>query len=247
MTDQIIRLVQISDCHLPADRNKPYRGKNADTGLESLLDKVAAWSPQQVLVTGDLSEDASDASYQRLGGYLSRIGAPICVLPGNHDDNQVMQRHFPIGPWNGPLMLTVGDWQLVLLQSSIARRIDGAVSAADIERVRTWLDSTDDGPVLIALHHQPVVVGSPWIDRYRLEAPAALLALVERHEQVRAVVWGHVHQAFETRLGKARMLACPSTAVNSQAGTLKFTEDPAGPACRWLELHADGRVETGLL
>jgi len=27
----------------------------------------------------------------------------------------------------------------------------------------------------------------------------------------------------------------------------KFQPDPAGPACRWIELHADGAMETGLL
>jgi hypothetical protein len=46
--------------------------------------------------------------------------------------------------------------------------------------------------------------------------------------------------------GHARMLACPSTAANSRPGTLRFEHDPAGPACRWLQLGAGGTLETGL-
>ena len=64
------RLAQISDCHLSADPDKPYRGLRADTGLEAVIAATARWQPDAVLVTGDLSEDASESSYQRLAGHL---------------------------------------------------------------------------------------------------------------------------------------------------------------------------------
>jgi len=38
------------------------------------------------------------------------------------------------------------------------------------------------------------------------------------------------------------MLGSPSSAINSLPGAQKFTEDPAGPACRWLELKLDGTL-----
>ena len=242
-----LRLVQISDCHLSASVQTPYRGQNAETGLQSLLPAIAAWQPHLVLATGDLSEDASAASYQRLAHYFRLMDAPVYALPGNHDDDVLMQQYFPDGPWNGPLITQAGHWQLVLLKSALAGRIDGVIGQADIQRVEQWLGAGPKRPVLLALHHQPVSVGSPWIDRHMLAAPGALLQLLERHDRIRAVVWGHVHQAFETRLGRARLLACPSTAANSRVGTLRFAHDPAGPACRWLQLHARGRIETGLL
>ena len=247
MTRDPLRLLQISDCHLSARADIAYRGGNADGGLESLLGPAAAWVPQQVLATGDLSEDYSPAAYARLEGYCDRLSAPVQALPGNHDDDLVMRRHFPHGPWNGPFIGRAGGWNLVLLKSSVAGRIDGVISPKDLQFVDTWLLTTAERPVLIALHHQPVVVGSAWIDRHMLQDPAGLLDLVRRHERVRAVVWGHVHQAFEGQLGHTRLLGCPSTAVNSLPGAVKFTRDPAGPACRWLKLHADGSLETGLL
>ena len=83
------RLVQISDCHLPERPGTPYRGRNADAGIQSLLESVAAFRPHRVLLTGDLSEAAGDASYLRLADYLSGIGAPLCALPGNHDDDAI--------------------------------------------------------------------------------------------------------------------------------------------------------------
>jgi len=241
-----IRLVQISDCHLCAAAATLYRGENADAGLLSVLQKIATWQPQLVLASGDLSEDASAASYQRLAGYLQTLGAPVCVLPGNHDNEELMQRYFHRGPWTGPLILQAGAWRLVLLSSVLAGHIEGAISPGDIEQLRDFLETGPQTPVLIALHHQPVPVGAQWIDRYMLRAPEALLGLLADHDEIRALVWGHVHQAFETTIGSTRLLACPSTAANSVAGALHFTRDPAGPACRWLQLKAQGALATGL-
>lgn len=247
LTGGTFRLLQISDCHLPEVPGTPYRRRSADEGLESLLGPGQAFRPQLVLATGDLSEDASPASYARWDQYMARFSAPVWAVPGNHDDDALLRQRVETGPWSGPCFAGAGGWKMALLKSSVAKRIDGAIASQDLDALGAWLEENPSRPVLIALHHQPLAVGSHWIDRYMLQSPDALLALVQSHPQVRAVVWGHVHQGFDRMLGHARLLACPSTAANSLPGTEKFTDDPAGPACRWLELHDDGRLETGLL
>jgi Icc protein len=241
------RMVQISDCHLSASADTLYRGETPDAGLEALSHRIAAWQPQLVLATGDLSEDASIASYQRLADCLEPVGAPVCALPGNHDDKALMQQYFPCGPWNGPLSLTAGDWRLILLDSACAGRIDGVISEKNLQDVLHMLETRPGQPVLLALHHHPIAAGSAWIDRHMLESPGPLLKLIEDHDWIRGVVWGHVHQAYGSRCGRARMLACPSTAANSLPDTPRFELDPAGPACRWLQLRTGGTLESGLL
>lgn len=169
------------------------------------------------------------------------------ALPGNHDDPERMRARFPAGPWPSPLAVAAGAWRIVLLDSRVEGHVDGRLEDADVGWLDGWLRKNGDYPVLLALHHHPVAMGSPWIDRYALQSPEALLRLVEEHANVRCVVWGHVHQHFEGICRAARLLACPSTAANSLPGSERFTADPAGPACRWLELHPDGSLETGLL
>jgi len=243
----IFRLLQISDCHLSADKAAPYRGRNADAELESLIARAKAWSPDRVLVTGDLAEDASEAAYRRLGEFFSRLDAPVCVLPGNHDKDDRCRAHFPEGPWPRPLRIEAGTWRLVLLKSSIAKRVDGAIELGHLDLISQWMQAEPEHPFLLALHHQPVPVGGPWIDRYMLQEPEPLLALVESHSQIKAVVWGHVHQAFEARRGAARLLSCPSSVANSLPNVQRFTDDGRGAACRWFELHPDGELATGLI
>jgi Icc protein len=242
------RLVQISDCHLPVSADTPYRGLRADTGLEQVLAAVADWQADALLVTGDLSEDASEASYQRLAARIADLNIPVMAIPGNHDLPVLMQRYFPQGPYAshpGSTAVQIDGWQVLLLDSARPGRIDGRIDTQQLEHLESLLQS--GVPALLALHHQPVVIGSPWIDKYRLEQPEALLEFVAAHEEIKAVLWGHVHQVFDQRVGTARFMAAPSTAANSLPGRERFTHDPAGAACRWLELFADGRLETGIL
>ena len=241
------RLLQISDCHLAADPTQRYRGRNAGEALDRLLPAAAEWKADLVVATGDLSEDGSRESYQRLADKLSVIRAPQCAVPGNHDDALTLREFIPVGPWSGPRAVAAGAWQLVLLDSTRPHRVDGALGDQDVAALESVLTAAPPVFSALALHHHPIPVGSPWIDRYMLEAPQAFLEVVARHAQVRLVTWGHVHQTFESRRGEVRFIAGPSTAVNSLPDRAQFTEDPDGPACRWYELFDDGRIETGLI
>ena len=242
-----LKVVQISDCHLSADRARSYRGLNADRELAGLLPAIRRWHPDLILLTGDVAEDASPAAYGRVSAALSSLGAPVVALPGNHDDAALMSRYFPMGPWNGPLFRNASGWQLVLLNSAPPGKISGVVDDRQLEQLSAGLKRSVAKNLLVALHHQPVPVGSPWIDKYALEQPERLLALLGEDSRVRCVTWGHVHQAFESQHAGMRMLSCPSTVANSLPGREKFTADAAGPACRWFVMEADGEFETGLL
>ena len=242
-----LRVIQVSDCHVPRDPGTPYRGLSADRNLVSLLPSIRHWQPDLVLLTGDVSEDGSAAAYGRVSAHLSTVGAPVLALPGNHDEPAVMRRYFPVGPWNGPHAEKVRNWHLVLLDSTVPGQVAGELGAPALERLDRLLRESTAGHALIALHHHPVPMGADWIDRYPLARPGALLGLLDRHPRVRCVAWGHVHQDFEARRAGMLLLGSPSTVANSLPGTGTFALDLTGPACRWLELGPDGSVATGLV
>jgi len=243
----LLRVLQVSDCHVPRDPQTPYRGLNADRNLASLLPAIRRWQPDLLLLTGDVSEDGSAAAYGRVSAQLSTAGAPVLALPGNHDDPAVMRRYFPSGPWDGPQVYAKRNWQLVLLDSTEPGRVSGEFSGAALDRLDHDLRRSSSQHVLIALHHQPVPVNSQWIDRYPLERADAFWSVVDRYPQVRCIAWGHVHQDFRQLRGETALLGSPSTVANSLPGRSVFTLDLSGPACRWLELSVDGAIATGLL
>ena len=210
-----LRLVQFSDCHVPSDPAARYRGLDAGGALERLSGAVRSYSPDLVLLTGDVSEDGSPASYGRVSARLNTVGAPVLALPGNHDDPEVMQRFFPVGPWNGPHQQKERNWQLVLLDSTAPGRIDGVLSRQSLQALKTGLQRSQSQHVLVVLHHQPVPIGSPWIDRYALDDPEWLLGLLDRDERVRGVLFGHVHQAIGMERKHALLLGSPSSVAGS--------------------------------
>ncbi len=242
-----LRLIQISDCHVSADPDALYRGQSANANFQKVLQLARQWNPALVLLTGDVSEDGSQESYERISGLLAQTGVPVLALPGNHDDVEVMSRYFRLGPWDGPHVTEAGNWQLVLLDSTEPDRVSGCFSASCLEQIHASLHGKVREHTLVALHHQPVPVGAPWIDRYMLESPARFLDLIDQSPQVRCICWGHVHHDFQMQRKGVTLLGSPSTVANSMPGTQRFTLDPAGPACRWLELSARGEVNTGLL
>jgi Icc protein len=246
MATPSLRLVQLSDCHLAREPGRPYRGIDAHAHLERVLQQVREASPQLLLATGDLSEDGSAQAHAWLAARLATLEVPLLALAGNHDDPAVLCSSFPASPVAAPWVHDSDAWRLVLLNSVVPGEVPGRIGADMLAGLDAALAQRDCHQ-LVALHHQPVPVGSPWIDRYPLLNAAEFWAVLERHPGVRAVVWGHVHQGFDQHRGKVRLLSCPSTASNSLPGQEKFTRDPAGPGCRWLELSADGAIDTGLL
>jgi Icc protein len=205
------------------------------------------WDPDLVLLTGDVSEDASPASYARVTARLGTIGAPVLALPGNHDDPEVMKNYFRMGPWGHPHTVEMGQWLLVALDSTRPGKISGAFSQQSLEKFDVCMRCSQAKHILVALHHQPVPVNAPWIDRYALEKPELFLNYIDREKRVRGVAWGHVHHEFNMERKGVKFLGAPSCVANSLPGTQKFTLDLAGPACRWLVLGEDGSVETGVL
>jgi len=208
---------------------------------------MRAWDPAQVLLTGDVSEDGSPASYARVSVRLGTVGAPVLALPGNHDNPDVMKKHFRVGPWEGPRAFERDRWLLVALNSAVPGKISGYFSQQILERFDACMRSSNAQHILVALHHQPVPVHATWIDRYALEEPERFLNYIDREKRVRCVVWGHVHHAFDSERKGVKFLGSPSSVANSLPASPKFTLDLAGPACRWLELGDDGTVETGVL
>ena len=68
--------------------------------------------------------------------------------------------------------------------------------------------------------------------------------LIDQHRNVRAIVWGHVHQAYDALRKGVRLLATPSTCAQFLPSSDDFAVDPQPPAYRTLELRADGSLLT---
>lgn len=236
-------LLQLSDCHLSADPVVAYRGQNADHNLLKLLPACRLLTPDAVVLSGDLAEDGSAAAYQRALELLDGLAPSYAWIPGNHDDPEAMARVLGGAGYSSGPLLHWGRWQIVLLDSCLPNRPQGGL---DAERLRPLDELASDRPALVFVHHQPLPVGSPWIDKYPLQNPDRLWARLDP-QTVKLVAFGHVHQVFSGQHQGIACLSAPSTVANSQPGMAHFTHDPTGPKARWFRLWPDGRWLSGIL
>jgi Icc protein len=193
--------------------------------------------PDAVLISGDLAEHGAAEEYDLVQELVGRLGAPLHVLPGNHDDRAALRRRFGLpGADAEPVQYAVelGPLRLVVLDGTRPGEDRGELDADRLAWLEATLAAASDVPTLLALHHPPVVIGIPAFDEIGLPPSdrQALGEVVARHPQVRRIVAGHVHRAVYAELAGRSVLAAPSTYVQALLDLggeeIRFSDDPAG-------------------
>ena len=242
-----LRVVQISDFHLKTQPNSRLWGADVDDGLNAVLARIRERNPAPdfILATGDLVGDEPNA-YGRLLQVLEPLGAPVYCLPGNHDFPAIMSRTLQGGWVRWKRYFAAGHWQFVLLDSSFPGTPDGHLASGELGLLETVMATDLDRHTLVCLHHNPLPVGTAWIDTMMVSNGAALFAVLDRYPQVRAVVWGHTHGEFSGQRGNVQLLAAPATSVQFKPDAPQPQVDNLPPGYRWFELYPDGALKTGV-
>lgn len=245
-----LRVVQITDTHLYGDSGR-LAGVDTEASCRAVIEAVRRHSTPAdlLLLTGDLVHDGSTdtaAAYAAAKRRVDALGLPGLVIPGNHDDAAHMARTFHAGPVCNAGHLVAADWLFIMLDSTVAGHTGGHLDGEQLQWLDDCLGANADRHVLVGLHHHPVAIGCDWIDRIGVDNGDALFEVLDRHDAVRAVVWGHVHQEFDGWHRDIRLLASPSTCVQFHPASDDFRIDPRPPGYRWLELGPDGSVRTGV-
>lgn len=242
-----IMVVQLTDSHLFAEAAGRLLGMDTTDSLRRVVELVRDEQPRidLVLASGDLSQDGSLESYRRFAELIAPIDAPSRWFAGNHDESLVMQQACAGGP-QLQMVTDLGNWRLITLDSSIPGAVFGQLDAGQLDRLEAALASAGERHVLLSFHHHPISVGCSWLDPIGLHNPEALFAVVDRYPNLRGILWGHVHQEVDLLRNDVRLLASPSTCVQFAPGSEEFQVSSEAPGYRWLRLHADGALETGV-
>ena len=242
-----LRVVQISDLHLKAQPGSRLWGVDVDDSLNAVLAHIRERDPAPdfILVTGDLVGD-EPAAYDRLLQVLESLDLPAYCLPGNHDFPAVMSRKLHGGIVRWKRYFVAGHWQFVLLDSSFPGTPDGHLASGELGLLDTVMATDLDRHTLVCLHHNPLPVGTAWLDTMTVSNGAALFAVLDRYPQVRAVAWGHTHGEFASRRGNVLLLAAPATSIQFKPDAPQPQVDDLLPGYRWFELYPDGAIKTGV-
>ncbi|GHS82870.1 3',5'-cyclic adenosine monophosphate phosphodiesterase CpdA [Pseudomonas sp. PAGU 2196] len=240
-----VHVVQLTDAHLFADPAGTLLGLNTRDSLRHVVAQVRREQPpiDLLLCTGDLSQDASVASYEAFRELTAPFAVPTRWLPGNHDEAQVMAQ---VAPELVQAVTDIGAWRVVMLNTAVHGATHGFLEDDQLAALESALKQAGERHCLVCFHHQPVDIGCAWIAPIGLRNAQALFAIVERYPQVRALLWGHIHQTWDELREGLRLMATPSTCIQFAAQSEDFKVSEEQPGYRWLRLHADGQLESGV-
>ncbi len=194
-------VVQISDCHLGRVSDDDPSGP--DAMLRCAVAGAVELRPDLLLLTGDIADDGSRTAYERVRSILAdaSVRATVMVTPGNHDDRATLADTFPT-----PTEVAVGGWRVLTIDTAICGKEHGRV---DADEVLDRLGESDGPPTLLAMHHPLITTSThPW---FRVEGAADLVAALSHRNDVRLVLSGHLHEAFNVVLGDVAYVGCSST------------------------------------
>lgn len=244
-----VQLLQITDSHIFDGADTTLHGMNTRDSFEAAMASALAarGGLDLLLATGDLAQDGSAGAYRYLAERFDDFGIPTFWLPGNHDDSDTLRQNFVGAGIHAEKIILIGNWLILLLDSTVPGEVRGRVADGQLEFMDRVMREHGERHALVCLHHQAQETGSAWIDAKGLEDAERLRARLDAHANLRAVLWGHVHQETHQVVGGVHWMSTPSSCVQFKPGSAEFALGDEQPGYRLIGLNADGSIETSVV
>jgi Icc protein len=246
-----MKILQITDPHLYGNASGNLRGVETDSSLRHVLDDALGGGSSAteagysaILATGDIVQD-DPSGYLRFKNIFGGLQAPVLCVPGNHDEPDAMRQRLSEEPFQYCGTRTLGAWQFIMLDSYDPGHVGGRLDAGELARLDAALAGSS-AHALVCLHHHPVPMGSRWLDGIGLANADDFWRIIDLHPEVRAVAWGHVHQAYDDERNGVQLLGTPSTCAQFLPHSDRYTIDRRPPAYRSFDLQDDGRLRSAV-
>lgn len=214
-----LRVLHLSDTHLYGDDSRHYGVVDTADHLARVLDRFADEPFELVVCSGDLSEDGTVASYERLLSLVEpwarERGARTLYAMGNHDqragfrevlgagqsgeDLRVLAADPGADPAASPIAstTTVAGWRTIVLDTSVPGAGYGEFGAAQAAFLAEALTVPAAHGTVVVMHHPPVAAQTELLQALALDDDsAARLWDAISGTDVRAVLAGHYHHAL---------------------------------------------------
>ena len=245
------RILQLTDLHLTATRKQRVWRADVWANLDHVLDDLGGVGAfDRLVLTGDLANQRDPRTYRALRERLEPWLDRVRVLPGNHDNRQLLREAFPehvlADRDTVHFVDRVAGYRLIGLDSKWPKRIHGRLGTDQTDWLAELLAATpvDRTPTLLFVHHPPTRVGAWWLDKDRIRDRDTLAKVFERARAVgadlRALFTGHVHQATTAEWGGVPVHTSPAIAYQFAPRAWLPRIAAHKPAFRVIDLHAGG-------
>ncbi|NUU06080.1 metallophosphoesterase [Leifsonia sp. C5G2] len=245
MTDEVLRILHLSDTHLYGDGRLHYGIVDTLAGLDRVLARAGSLAEVDVVAaSGDLSDDGSADSYRRLKGtiepWAAERGAAVVYAMGNHD----LRDGFEEVLGARETVTTVRGFRIVTVDTSVPGAGYGSVDGSQLDRLRDVLATPAEHGTIVVLHHPPVAPTTLLFQTLRFVEPEPLLDVCSAGD-VRVILAGHYHHGLVTEAGPSGIPVVVAPAVANTTDVLwppPRERAVRGAGFAWVQVPVDGPV-----
>ncbi|MBA2657646.1 MAG: metallophosphoesterase [Tatlockia sp.] len=218
-----LKIIQITDTHLFSVESLLF-GVNCNRTFDFVTQQIfknELHDTDLIILTGDLSQDESLGSYQYLVNSFKPYKTPIFWIPGNHDNVNFMNTAFNESPsFSRVNQLELKHWVFLFLNTQLEGEINGFINQDDFILIKNGIKNAESSKKKIALimHHHPLPVGTPLIDKYTLNNQDDLWKIIN-HTKVELVLFGHVHGDYVQHHNNVKIESAPATCFQFKKGS----------------------------
>lgn len=238
-----LRILHLSDLHVYGGADLQYGVVDTCAALERVLARVDGVRDVAVVIaSGDLSEDFTAASYERIRDavepWAARHGARTLYAMGNHDHRETLES--VLGP--SRQTLDIDGFRIVVLDSAVPGVAWGEVSADQLDDLRETLRQPASNGTVVVVHHPPVPALTTLLATMPLRNTDELIDTC-RDTDVRLILSGHYHLAGVSEVDGITVSIAPAIAnVADVAASPGHERALVGSGCAIVDLSADGTV-----
>src|SRR5579862_8081577 len=224
-----MKIIQLTDTHLFSDDEGDIYGVKSNFKFKEVMDKIIAEEISDtdlILLTGDISQDETTESYQKIADHLSQLNTPIYWIPGNHDNLAQLEFIFQnTKNFYRKTHLSLPCWHLIFLNTKIDGQEDGQLSQSELAMLSNELAASPlHKKIAIVMHHHPAPVGTPLIDHYILKNAKEFWDIVTG-TKVELIICGHVHGDYRFKYNDIMIESSPATCLQWEKGTKELKTD----------------------
>lgn len=215
----MLTIAQITDLHITTEKNPLNRARN-ETRLRQVLKAIHALKPRPVAIiaSGDLVDRGEPDEYVALKKIFEEVEIPLYLGLGNHDRRATFRAAFPQTPVdeNGFVQYAadLGGMRLLMCDTLDEGKNQGAFCERRAAELKRMLDADARAPIIVALHHPPIVSGIRWMDpQPDAQWIRRLAETIKDRPQIQSLICGHLHRAFHGMLAGQLVAASPATSI----------------------------------
>ena len=235
-----MHLIQITDLHIGFE-DEETNGVDVRNNFLKTLGAISKEQVDALIITGDLCYRAPEIEiYKWIKIQLDVINIPYYLIPGNHDDTEMMNEVFSLENIKNRELYyhkKFGNWDVLFLDTCPARISDSQY---------VWLEKELDklgSNAIIFMHHPPINMDVPFMEnKHFFKDQKKFQTLLSIYPVTFEIFCGHYHVDKRKQLHNLKVHICPSLFFQIKDDRPEFEVDHYRVGYNKILLKEDGLI-----